>query len=74
MSDGEICDLVRGQSTPAQAARVIVGFAEEIGSDDNMTAIVTPFPAWGKMEGVDKTSDRRQYRLNQAQEVRRRRM
>lgn len=74
MSDGEICDLVRGQSTPAKAAQAIVSFAEDIGSDDNMTAVVAPFPAWGQMEGSDRTSDRREYRLKQAQDTRRRRM
>lgn len=74
MSDGEICDLVRGNSTPAQASQAIVAFAEKIGSDDNMTAVVAPLPGWGTLEGQDRTADRRAYRLKQAENTRRKRM
>lgn len=44
ISDQEIADLCRNKVDPTKAAQAIVNFAEEIGSDDNMTCIVGPFP------------------------------
>ncbi|KAM0786688.1 hypothetical protein ACM66B_002133 [Microbotryomycetes sp. NB124-2] len=65
MSDQEIVDLCRGVQDPSKAAARIVGFAEDVGGEDNMTAIVVPLPGWGRMGGVDSSASRREYRLNQ---------
>ncbi|KAK4047524.1 Protein phosphatase 2C 6 [Microbotryomycetes sp. JL221] len=65
MSDQEIVDLCRGVKDPTKAAQKIVGFAEDVGGEDNMTAIVVPLPGWGKMGGIDSSASRREYRLNQ---------
>jgi protein phosphatase PTC6 len=66
MSDQEIIDLVRGNATPAQAAKAIVGFAEMLGGEDNMTCIVAPLSGWNKVAGTDQTKERRQFRLDRA--------
>ncbi|KAK4703836.1 protein phosphatase PTC6, partial [Phenoliferia sp. Uapishka_3] len=65
MSDQEVVDLVRGTSDPTKAASNIVRFAEDVGGEDNMTAIVVPLPGWGKMGGVDSSASRREFRLRQ---------
>lgn len=65
ISDGEIVDLARGISDPTVAAKTIVKFAEDVGSDDNLTCIIVPLPGWGKMKGVDSSASRREYRLKQ---------
>ncbi|GAA5917877.1 hypothetical protein JCM5296_000804 [Sporobolomyces johnsonii] len=66
MSDQEIVDLCRGINDPTLAAKKIVAFAEDVGGEDNMTALVVPLPGWGRMGGLDTTADRREYRLRQA--------
>ncbi|KZT57065.1 protein serine/threonine phosphatase 2C [Calocera cornea HHB12733] len=65
-SDQEIVDLARGQSDPNRAARAIVSYVEELGGDDNATAVVVPLPGWGKVQGEDLTRDLRAYRREQA--------
>ncbi|GAA6063566.1 hypothetical protein JCM10212_004497 [Sporobolomyces blumeae] len=65
MSDQEIVDLTRGHKDPNVAAKKIVGFAEDVGGEDNMTCLVVPLPGWAKMGGMDTTADRREYRLRQ---------
>ncbi|GAA5873139.1 hypothetical protein JCM16303_006954 [Sporobolomyces ruberrimus] len=65
ISDQEIIDIARGHKDPTQAAKKIVSFAEDVGGEDNMTCIVVPLPGWGKMGGLDTTTDRREYRLRQ---------
>ncbi|EPT03996.1 hypothetical protein FOMPIDRAFT_1022124 [Fomitopsis schrenkii] len=64
-SDQEISDLVRGCPTPEYAAKRILRYAEDMGSDDNLTAIVIPLAGWGNMTGEDRTRDLRQYRRKQ---------
>ncbi|EPQ60550.1 protein serine/threonine phosphatase 2C [Gloeophyllum trabeum ATCC 11539] len=65
-SDDEIVDLARDAPTPKKAAEKILSYAEELGSDDNATAIVVPLAGWGKIQGPDRTKDLREYRREQA--------
>ncbi|KZT05883.1 protein serine/threonine phosphatase 2C [Laetiporus sulphureus 93-53] len=62
VSDDEISDLARGAATPQSAAQRILKFADEMGSDDNLTALVVPLAGWGRMTGEDRTRDLRYYR------------
>ncbi|KDR85317.1 hypothetical protein GALMADRAFT_234115 [Galerina marginata CBS 339.88] len=66
LSDAEIVDLARGASDPKSAADRILAFSEELGGDDNATAIVVPLAGWGKVVGPDRTKDLREYRRRQA--------
>lgn len=70
VSDDEVVGLARGAADPKQAADRILAFAEEMGSEDNATAIVVPLSGWGKIKGPDKTKDLREYRQRQASESR----
>jgi len=65
VSDQEIVDLARGATSPKHAATRILSFAEEMGSSDNLTAIVLPFSVWGRIGGSDQTKKRREYRSSQ---------
>ncbi|KAI0004218.1 phosphatase 2C-like domain-containing protein [Russula compacta] len=65
VSDQEIVDLARGTSNPRHAAKRILSFAEEMGSSDNLTAIVLPFAGWGHISGPDQTKKLREYRSSQ---------
>ncbi|PCH33846.1 protein serine/threonine phosphatase 2C [Wolfiporia cocos MD-104 SS10] len=65
VSDEEVSDLARGAPTPHYAAQRILRFAEDMGSDDNLTAIVVPLAGWGEMTGEDRTRDLRDYRRRQ---------
>ncbi|KAI5475312.1 hypothetical protein MNV49_001654, partial [Pseudohyphozyma bogoriensis] len=65
MSDQEVVDLCRGFSNPTRAANNVVKFAEDVGGEDNMTAIVIPLPGWSKFGGHDVSASRREYRLKQ---------
>ncbi|KAI9462442.1 protein serine/threonine phosphatase 2C [Lactarius psammicola] len=65
VSDQEIVDLARGATGPKHAAKRILSFAEEMGSSDNMTAIVLPFSGWGQISGHDRTKKLREYRSSQ---------
>lgn len=60
-----MADLARGAPTPRHAAQRILDFADQMGSDDNLTAIVVPLAGWGKMTGEDRTRELRNYRLRQ---------
>ncbi|KAI0080275.1 protein serine/threonine phosphatase 2C [Panus rudis PR-1116 ss-1] len=64
-SDDEISDLARGACTPRDAAQRVVSYAEEMGSEDNLTAIVVPLAGWGKIRGEDRTKELRAYRRQQ---------
>lgn len=66
ISDQEIADLCRSTKNPTQAAEQIVSFAEQVGAEDNCTAVVVPLPGWQKLGGTDSTLARREYRLRQA--------
>lgn len=67
LSDNEISDLVRSKSSmgPAASAKELVNFAEELGTDDNCTAIVIPLPGW-ETKVKDGTKKLREYRLSGA--------
>ncbi|KAH9175475.1 protein serine/threonine phosphatase 2C [Lactarius sanguifluus] len=65
VSDQEIVDLARGATSPRHATKRILSFAEEMGSSDNMTAIVLPFSGWGQISGYDRTQKLREYRSSQ---------
>ncbi|OCH96217.1 protein serine/threonine phosphatase 2C [Obba rivulosa] len=65
LSDPEIADLARGAPTPRAAAQRIVAFAEDMGSEDNATAIVVPLNGWGNIQGEDRTRELREYRRKQ---------
>ncbi|KAH8120113.1 phosphatase 2C-like domain-containing protein [Phellopilus nigrolimitatus] len=66
LSDAEIVDLARNAKDPRVAAKAILDFADEIGSDDNLTAIVVPLAGWGKVSGPDRTKELREYRRTEA--------
>ncbi|GAA5865329.1 hypothetical protein JCM8547_005056 [Rhodosporidiobolus lusitaniae] len=81
LSDQEICDLVRLEITktreanpdnkgvaasPERAAKRVVGFAEDVGGEDNLTCLCIPLPGWSRLGGLDTTASRREYRLRQA--------
>lgn len=68
VSDEEVVGLARGAKDPKEAADRILAFAEEMGSEDNATAIVVPLAGWGKIEGPDKTKDFREYRSREMSE------
>ncbi|KAI9060606.1 protein serine/threonine phosphatase 2C [Trametes sanguinea] len=67
VSDDEISDLARGALSPKHAAERILAFAEDMGGDDNMTAVIVPLAGWGRITGPDRTKDLRQYRLTSMQ-------
>lgn len=71
LSDAEIVDLARNAKDPRVAAKAILDFADEIGSDDNLTAIVVPLAGWGKVSGPDRTKELREYRRTEASELQR---
>ncbi|KAG5719812.1 Phosphatase 2C like protein [Termitomyces sp. T112] len=66
LSDAEVVDLARGARDPKAAAESILAFAQELGGEDNATAIVVPLAGWGKIVGPDTTKDLREYRRQQA--------
>ncbi|GAA6036446.1 hypothetical protein JCM8097_003511 [Rhodosporidiobolus ruineniae] len=80
LSDQEICDLVRLEvsktrelnnnpkavASPERAAKRVVGFAEDVGAEDNLTCLCIPLPGWPRLGGLDTTASRREYRLRQA--------
>jgi protein phosphatase PTC6 len=66
LSDDEIVDLVRDANDPKTAAEKILAFSEELGGNDNATAIVIPLAGWNKIDGPDKTRELRDYRRLQA--------
>ena len=68
LSDEEVVDLTRGTMDPKIAAERIISFSQDLGGDDNATAIVVPLAGWGKVTGPDKTKDLREYRWRQASE------
>lgn len=65
MSNEEINDLIKYSPSPVKAAQRVLSFAEEMGSEDNATAIVVPLRGWGKCTGVDGSKALREYRSSQ---------
>jgi protein phosphatase PTC6 len=68
LSDGEVVDLARDAPDPRSAAERILEFVQELGGEDNATAIVVPLAGWGKIHGPDSTRELRDYRRIQASE------
>jgi protein phosphatase PTC6 len=66
MSDQEIVDMARNATDPTRAAKTIVHFGEDLGAQDNCTCIVVPLSGWGRVGGIDRTEERREYRRKQA--------
>lgn len=66
VSDEEIVDIARTTSDPQGAAKAILSYAEELGSEDNASVIVVPLAGWGQVRGPDRTYERRQHRKKQA--------
>ena len=62
LTDQEIVDLGRNAKDPRSAAKSILDFAEEMGSEDNGTVLVLPLAGWGKIRGPDRTKRLREYR------------
>ncbi|KAK0541382.1 Protein phosphatase 2C 6 [Tilletia horrida] len=62
MSDQEIVDLCRDARHPSQAAKSVLTFAEELGSEDNCTVLCIPLRGWGQVGGKDTTKERRELR------------
>lgn len=66
VTDEEIMDLARNVASPKLASERIVSYVEDLGGEDNMTAIVIPLAGWGKMEGHDSTLELRNYKMEQS--------
>ncbi|KAL9936120.1 hypothetical protein V8E36_004962 [Tilletia maclaganii] len=62
MSDQEIVDLCREARHPSDAAKAVLRFAEELGSEDNCTVLCVPLRGWGQVGGKDTTKERRELR------------
>ena len=69
MSHEEVNDLIRFAATPAEGAKRVLSFAENIGSEDNASVIVIPLLGWGKPQGSDATKELREYKQNQTGEL-----
>ncbi|KAL7418198.1 phosphatase 2C-like domain-containing protein [Mrakia frigida] len=69
ISDQEIIDLCRTSATPALAARTVVNFASDAGSEDNCSVMVVPLAGWGKIGGVDQTRERRDWRRKEVEDA-----
>ncbi len=67
ISDQEIVDLCRGAPHPSVAAKRVLDFAEELGTDDNSTVICIPLRGWGKVKGEDTTKQRREFRRSKVE-------
>jgi protein phosphatase PTC6 len=65
LSDQEIVDVARPEKSPEKAAHEIVSFAEELGAEDNCTALVLPLAGFGKVVGPDLTKDLREWRIKE---------
>lgn len=66
LSDDEIVDLAREAPTPKVAADRILAFSQELGAEDNATAVVVPLAGWGEARGPDKTLALREFRRQQS--------
>ncbi|KAI6008285.1 phosphatase 2C-like domain-containing protein [Pisolithus orientalis] len=66
LSDDEIVDLAREAPTPKAAADRILAFSQELGGEDNATAIVVPLVGWGEIRGPDRTLALREFRRQQS--------
>ena len=53
LSDQEIVNFVSGYECPQKAAEFLSDQALQFGSQDNATAVVVPFGAWGKYQQAE---------------------
>ncbi|XP_068949941.1 protein phosphatase Mn(2+)-dependent 1K [Petaurus breviceps papuanus] len=53
VNNQEICDFVNQCHDPSEAAHVVTEQAIQYGTEDNSTAVVVPFGAWGKYKNSD---------------------
>ncbi|CAG8762202.1 15805_t:CDS:2, partial [Acaulospora morrowiae] len=63
LSNQEIVDCIKNYDDPTLGASKLVDLADELGSEDNMTAMVVRLPGWGSPM-PDHTKDLRKYRLD----------
>ncbi|GIY89872.1 protein phosphatase 1K, mitochondrial [Caerostris extrusa] len=56
MNDQEICDAVNTCHDPVEGAAFVTDQALQFGSEDNSTAVIVPFGAWGKYQNHTKTA------------------
>ncbi|CAG8559253.1 4022_t:CDS:2 [Diversispora eburnea] len=72
LSNQEIVDCIKNYSDPTLGASKLIDLADELGSEDNITAMVVRLPGWGAPM-PDHTKDLRKYRLdNDAPSIKRR--
>ncbi|CAI2176324.1 13636_t:CDS:2 [Funneliformis geosporum] len=64
LSNQEIVDYLKDCDNPTIGASKLVDLADELGSNDNMTAMVIRLPGWGTSM-PDHTKELRKYRLDQ---------
>ncbi|XP_053399739.1 protein phosphatase 1K, mitochondrial-like [Mercenaria mercenaria] len=55
LSDQELMDIVTSCRTPTEAAKFVTDQALQFGSEDNSTAVVIPFGAWGKYQNTTRS-------------------
>lgn len=55
LRDQEMMDIVTSCATPAEAAKQVTDQALQFGSEDNSTAVVIPFGAWGKYQNTTRS-------------------
>ncbi|KAL4231005.1 Protein phosphatase 1K [Mactra antiquata] len=55
LNDQELMDIITSCSTPSEAAHLITDQALQFGSEDNSTAMVIPFGAWGKYRSTTRS-------------------
>ncbi|KAG0169836.1 hypothetical protein DFQ28_004115 [Apophysomyces sp. BC1034] len=63
LSDQEVVDLVKQYRSPSTSAAQIIEVADQLGSEDNITAMVVRLKDWGTRMH-DLTQDLRKYRLD----------
>ncbi|KAK3609154.1 hypothetical protein CHS0354_002133 [Potamilus streckersoni] len=55
LNDQEICDIIISSAIPSEAATLVTDEALQFGSEDNVTAVIIPFGAWGKYRSTTRT-------------------
>ena len=55
LTDQEIVDIINGRIDPEEAAKQVADQALQFGSEDNATAVIMPFGAWGKYSRAKST-------------------
>lgn len=56
LADQEIIDAVIKCDIPKEAAHLLTDQAMQFGSEDNTTALIVPFGAWGKYQATDTSN------------------